>query len=70
MLKKSASVVLGSSKSSTYPLGYVEDFDEPAALLDGLFEHPPETFSLIRLFQPDRLIFSLGSVYRGVTVPD
>ncbi len=40
MLKKSASFVLGLSKSSTYPRRYVEDFDSPAALLDGLFEHP------------------------------
>jgi hypothetical protein len=45
MLKKSASVVLGSSKSSTYPKGYASGFDSPAALLDGLFEHPAETRS-------------------------
>jgi hypothetical protein len=40
MLKKPASFVLGSSKSSTYPRGYASGFDSPAALLDGLFEHP------------------------------
>jgi len=40
MLKKPASGVLGSSKSSTYPRGYASGFDSPAALLDGLFEHP------------------------------
>jgi hypothetical protein len=55
MLKKSASIVLGSSKSSTYPTrekscsdssGWVGEnrhasgFDSPAALPDGLFEHP------------------------------
>ena len=40
MLKKPASGVLGSSKSSTYPSGYPSGFDSPAALLDGLFEHP------------------------------
>ncbi len=40
MLKKSASIVLGSSKSSTYPRGYASGFDSPAALLNGLFEHP------------------------------
>jgi len=40
MLKKPASFVLGSSKSSTYPRGYVSGFDSPAALLNGLFEHP------------------------------
>jgi hypothetical protein len=40
MLKKSASGVLSSSKSSTYPRGYASGFDSPAALLDSLFEHP------------------------------
>ena len=40
MLKKSASFVLGSSKSSTYPRGYASGFDSPAALLDSRFEHP------------------------------
>ncbi len=40
MLKKTASFVLGSSKSSTYPRGYASGFDSPAALLDSLFEHP------------------------------
>ena len=41
MLKQSASVVLGLSKSSTYPSrGYASGFDSPAALLDELFEHP------------------------------
>jgi len=32
MLKKSASFVLSSSKSSTYPQGYASGFDSPAAL--------------------------------------
>jgi hypothetical protein len=40
MLKKFASIVLSSSKSSTYPRGYASGFDSPAALLDSLFEHP------------------------------
>ena len=40
MLKKPASFVLDSSKSSTYPRGYASGFDSPAALLDGFFEHP------------------------------
>src|SRR5438105_13823001 len=55
MLKTSASFVLGSSKSSTYPRGYASGFDSPAALLGsgrvsarrgwagenrGRFEHP------------------------------
>jgi hypothetical protein len=40
MLKKPASFVLGSSKSSTYPRGYASGFDSSAALLDELFEQP------------------------------
>jgi len=40
MLKKLASVVLDSSKSSTYPRGYASGFNSTAALLDELFEHP------------------------------
>jgi hypothetical protein len=40
MLKNSASFVLSSSKSSTYPRGYASGFDSPAALLDEIFEHP------------------------------
>jgi len=40
MLKKAASGVLDSSKSSTYPRGYASGFDSPAALLDSLFEQP------------------------------
>ncbi len=45
MLKTSASFVLGSSKSSTYPRGYASGFDSPAALLNELFEHPAKSFS-------------------------
>jgi hypothetical protein len=40
MLKKPASFVLGSLKSSTYPRGYASGFNSPAASLDGLFEQP------------------------------
>jgi hypothetical protein len=62
MLKKSASFVLDSSKSSTYPRGYASGFDSPAALLgtrrvsarqgwageiSGLFEHPEGCFFLL-----------------------
>jgi hypothetical protein len=49
MLKKSASFVLGSSKSSTYPRGYASGFDSPAALLDELFEHPADQLGAITL---------------------
>jgi len=40
MLKKLASFVLDSSKSSTYPRGHASGFNSPAALLDEIFEHP------------------------------
>ena len=49
MLKKSASFVLGSSKSSTYPRGYASGFDSPAALLDRRFEHPALWKALVLL---------------------
>jgi hypothetical protein len=42
MPQTSASFVLGSLKSSTYPSGYASGFNSPAVLLDGLFEHPAE----------------------------
>jgi hypothetical protein len=45
MLKKIASGVLSSSKSSTYPRGYASGFDSPAALLDDLLEHPAAIYS-------------------------
>ena len=45
MLKKSASGVLSSQKSSTYPEGYASGSCSPAALLDGLFEHPAAVYS-------------------------
>jgi len=48
MLKKAASGVLGSSKSSTYPREYASGFDSPAALLDGLFEHPARDWRKVR----------------------
>jgi len=49
MLKKAASFVLGSSKSSTYPRGYASGFDSPAALLDGHFEHPASRSCVITI---------------------
>lgn len=45
MLKKAASFVLGSKKSSTYHRGYVSGCFFPAASLDDLFEHPDWAFS-------------------------
>jgi hypothetical protein len=41
MLKNPVNFVLGSKQSSTYLRGYVSGCFSPAALLDGLFEHPP-----------------------------
>jgi hypothetical protein len=40
MLKKSASGVLASLRSSTYPRGYASGSSLAAALLNGPFEHP------------------------------
>jgi len=59
MLKKSASFVLGSSKSSTTPWGYASGFDSPAALPDGLFEHPARVLPC----------WALRSDYRSSRVP-
>ena len=44
MLKKYASVVLTSFRSSTYPRGYASGSSLAAALLDKLFEHPAASF--------------------------
>jgi hypothetical protein len=44
VLKKSASFVLASFRSSTYPRGYVSGLSLAAAFLDGLFEHPARIF--------------------------
>ena len=62
MLKKSASVVLGSSKSSTYPGGYASGFDSSAALLDKLFEHPAGTVTCCATHM-DRLVFGFNTVF-------
>ncbi len=40
LVKKAPDVVLGSSKSSTYPRGYDSGFDLPAALLVDRFDKP------------------------------
>ena len=37
LLKKPASKATGESKPEAYPLGYVEDFDEPRTKLAGFF---------------------------------
>jgi hypothetical protein len=37
MLKKAVSKAAGESKPEAYPLGYVEDFDEPRTKLAGFF---------------------------------
>ena len=44
MLKKPASFVLTSFRSSTYPRGYASRPSLAAALLGGLFEHPAGPF--------------------------
>jgi hypothetical protein len=40
MLKMIIGSILGSKKSSTYPLGYASGLFLPAALPDDHFEHP------------------------------
>jgi hypothetical protein len=37
LLKKPSSKAAGESKPEAYPLGYVEDFDEPRTKLEGFF---------------------------------
>ena len=37
MLKKTSNEAAGESKPEAYPLGYVEDFDEPRTTLEGFF---------------------------------
>ena len=37
MLKSPSSKAAGESKPEAYPLGYVEDFDEPRTMLAGFF---------------------------------
>ncbi len=39
LLKKPASKAAGESKPEAYPLGYVEDFDEPRTKLAGFFSN-------------------------------
>jgi hypothetical protein len=52
MLKKSASFVLGSSKSSTYPRGYVSGFDSPAALLTAFLSILRRVLDLPKKYAP------------------
>ena len=47
MLKKPASFVLASFRSSTYPRGYASGPSLAAALLDELFEHPAGVATLV-----------------------
>ena len=37
MIKTSSNKAAGESKPEAYPLGYVEDFDEPRTPLEGVF---------------------------------
>jgi hypothetical protein len=45
MLKKSASFVLSRASPCDVPRGYASVAELPAALLNGLFEHPAGVFS-------------------------
>ena len=66
ILKKSASGVLGSSKSSSYPRGYASGFESPAALLDGLFEHPAGSASYCPRRAGHRSSAAPKRVFRGL----
>ena len=56
MLKKAASFVLASFRSSTYPEGYASGFHSLRPLLDGLFEHPARAVvSSSRIVHSDKL---------------
>jgi len=60
--KSSSSKAAGESKPEAYPLGYVEDFDEPRTTLADFFSILLDTDKLIRRFlQPD---FGLRSMPR------
>src|ERR1043165_4840686 len=65
MLKKFASFVLSSSKSSTYPRGYASGFDSLATLLDSLFEHPPHACLLSPGCRPTKFWYYDLSVSTG-----
>ncbi len=49
MLKKAVSKAAGESKPEAYPLGYVEDFDEPRTKLAGFFGILSEEAALLEV---------------------
>jgi hypothetical protein len=55
MLKKPASGVLASFRSSTYPRGYASESSLAAALLDELFEHSAESVPLMYPYRQPKL---------------
>jgi hypothetical protein len=52
MLKKPASIVLSRSSPCNVPQGYVSVAELPAALLDGLFEHPARDYPIVLEWGP------------------
>jgi hypothetical protein len=54
MLKKPASFVLASFRSSTYSRGYASGPSLAAALLDGIFEHPAGFFPVVKSKRTER----------------
>src|SRR2546421_12536931 len=65
MLKNPASGVLSSQESSTYPRGYASGSCSPAALLDGIFEHPANWISLPRDAQNIKVRWTSGWLAGG-----
>ena len=49
MLKKAVSKAAGELKLEAYPLGYVEDFDEPRTKLAGFFSILSEEAALLEV---------------------
>ena len=49
MLKKAVSKAADESKPESYPLGYVEDFDEPRTKLAGFFSILSEEAALLEI---------------------
>ena len=49
MLKNAVSKAADESKPESYPLGYVEDFDEPRTKLEGFFSILSEEAALLEV---------------------
>jgi len=64
MLKKAVSKAAGESKPEAYPLGYVEDFDEPRTKLADFFSILLEESALL-----EKVLVNDGSGFGGKLSP-